>query len=336
MVASGFVRSRILRLCAAGVLILLFVSPGIPSLLERKSLRTEMARSRELSHRNPDALSFAGAGQDPIQAEGFKGLAKSAASMGGFYPAASPLLLLLCALPLASALATVCYLGLAKGDEPCRLFLMVALPMGFAAVALHFTHTRYLLLLGPLLVLAFASAMRYWTAKPRWRAAGLAVGTLIICIYAAGFFRQAFMPHGRPWQNLVKAVQQNYSPGEPVVFDALYAQVPFDYFARHAHFQPTETGFPLSIYDWWDRQDNEAWGGPVILRSDLDRFVTGLSASKPKTLWLVRYEAYYYDPHDALLERLRQIGQVTEIRLPPDPDTTDPRQTLRLFRVSAN
>jgi hypothetical protein len=144
------------------------------------------------------------------------------------------------------------------------------------------------------------------------------------------------MPHGRPWQNLAGVLQQNYRPGDTVVFDALYAQAPFDYFARQAHFQPRETGFPLSIYDWWDKQPNEAWGGPVILRSDLDEFVTGLSASKPKTVWLVWYETYYYDPHDALLERLSQRGQVTEFRLPPDRDTTDPQEALRLIRVSLN
>lgn len=72
----------------------------------------------------------------------------------------------------------------------------------------------------------------------------------------------------------------------------------------------------------------------MILRSDLDQFVSGLSASQSKTVWLVWYETYYYDPHDALLARLRQLGQVTEFRLPPDRDTPDPKEALRLVRVS--
>jgi hypothetical protein len=169
---------------------------------------------------------------------------------------------------------------------------------------------------------------------PRWRKLSLAVGTLILCVYAAGFFRQAFMRHGRPWQNLVSIVQQEYRPGDKVIFDVLYSQVPFDYFARHAHFQPQESGFPLSIYDWWDKQSNKAWGGPVILQSDLDQFVSDLSASKSKTLWLVLYETYYYDPHDALLARLRQLGQVTEVSLPPDRDATNSLEALRLIRIT--
>jgi uncharacterized membrane protein len=333
-IATGFVRGRIVRLCVAGLLIILLVSPGIPALLERNALKAQLAGALELSHRNPSALSFDASGQNAAKPAVIKALAKSAASMAGFYPAASPLLLLLCALPLACALAGAVYLGLVKGDELCRLFLVMALAIAAGVVALHLSATRYLLPLVPLLVLSLARAVQYWEAKPRWRVICRVAGILILCLYAAGFFRQAFMPHGRPWQNLVSTLQQNYRPGDTVVFDVLYAQAPFDYFARHANFQPQEIGFPLSIYDWWDKQKNEAWGGPVILRSGLDKFVSDLSASKPRTVWLVCYETYYYDPHDALLGRLRQLGAVTEFSLPPDRDTPDPREALRLIRVS--
>src|SRR5206468_2308116 len=105
----------------------------------------------------------------------------------------------------------------------------------------------------------------------------------------AGFARQALRPRGRPWQNLLNAVQQGYKPGDEVVFDALYAQVPFDYFARHLNFQPDETGFPVSVYEWWARQPHTAWGGPVITQADLNRSVA--DASKEKTVWIVSYES---------------------------------------------
>jgi 4-amino-4-deoxy-L-arabinose transferase-like glycosyltransferase len=335
-VSTRFVRGRVIRLCAAGILTILFLSPGIPALLERNALKTQLAGALELSHRNPGALSFGDPGQNAGEPARIKGEAKSAAAMAGFYPAASPLLLLLCALPLAVALAGAGYLAIVKGDELCRLFGLMTLAIGMGVIAAHLSATRYLLPLVPLLVLAVARAVQYGSAKPRWRAVSLAAGTLILCLYAAGFFRQAFMPHGRPWQSLVSTLQQNYRPGDTVVFDVLYAQVPFDYFARNAHFQPRESGFPLSIYDWWGKQPNEAWGGPVILRSDLDQYISGLSASRPKTLWVVLYETYYYDPHDALLERLGQLGQVSEFRQPPDRDASDPQEALRLIRISVN
>jgi hypothetical protein len=210
----------------------------------------------------------------------------------------------------------------------------MALTVGVGAIALHLSATRYLLPLVPLLVLAVARTIQKASANSRWRIASLTVGTLILCFYAAGFFRQTLIHHGRPWQNLIGAVQQNSQSGDMVVFDALYAQVPFDYFARQAHFQPREAGFPLSIYDWWMKQKNQAWGGPVILRADLDDFSARLTASDAKTLWIVRYETYYYDPRDALLARLRQLNQVIEVNLPPDPDATSDEESLRLFRVT--
>jgi len=336
MIASGFARNRIARLCATGILIILFTSPGIPALLHRNDLKSHLHQALALSHQDPRALSFGISTQEANDAGGtvIGGAVKSAAAAAGFYPSSSSLVLLLCAVPLAAALAGAGYLGLVARDEVCRLFVVLLIAAGIGLAALHLYATRYMLPIVPLLVLAIASAVRYGAAMPRWRKLSLAVGTLILCVYAAGFFRQAFMRHGRPWQNLVSIVQQEYRPGDKVIFDVLYSQVPFDYFARHAHFQPQESGFPLSIYDWWDKQSNKAWGGPVILQSDLDQFVSDLSASKSKTLWLVLYETYYYDPHDALLARLRQLGQVTEVSLPPDRDATNSLEALRLIRIT--
>jgi uncharacterized membrane protein len=337
-ITTSFARGRIARLFAAGALTIILISPGILVLLEQRAGKAQMDQARTLSHRDPSTLSFGVVERKPIGFARIMGLAKSAAAMAGFYPAASPLLLLLCAVPLAAALAGAGFLWLVKGDEVCRLAGIVMLAMGIGIVALHLYSTRYMLPLVPLLILAIARAVQYGAALPRWRIPSLAGGTLILCLFASGFFRQAFIYHEHPWQNLVSALQQNYRPGDRVVFDALYAQVPFDYFARHLHFQPQEDGFPISVYDWWKEQEFKGWGGPVILRSDLDEYTSGLAASRPKTLWLVLYESYYYDPHDALLERLRQVGRVTEFRLPSDPDIPDSQndETLRLIRVSVN
>jgi hypothetical protein len=112
--------------------------------------------------------------------------------------------------------------------------------------------------------------------------------------------------------------------------------VPFDYFACQAHFHPREDGFPLSVYKWWSQQDFKGWGGPVILRSDVDRFISNQSASRAKTVWLVLYETDYYDPRLALLAKLRQVGHVDEITLPSESDPAAAQeQSLRLIRVSA-
>lgn len=51
-------------------------------------------------------------------------------------------------------------------------------------------------------------------------------GVAIMGLYLAGFARQALRHHGHPWQNLRIAIEHDYLPGDRIVFDALYAQVP--------------------------------------------------------------------------------------------------------------
>ena len=337
-IASRFARKRIERVCAAGILTIVLVCPGIPVLLKQRAQKARQDLARELSYRDPNSLAFGVGKQNSTGTSGIKILVKDAAAMAGFYPATSPFLLLLCAAPLIVVLVGVGFLWLVKGDEICRLFGLVMLVVAVGVLALNLYGTRYLLPVVPLLVLALARVVQYWTATGRRQTTGLAIGTLILSLYGAGFFRQALMHHRRPWQNLVSVLQKNYQPGDKVIFDALYSQVPFDYFAGRLHFQPQENGFPLSIYEWWNEQAFKGWGGPVIMQSDLDRFVSRLSASGSKTLWLVLYETHYYDPHDALLARLRQLGLATEVHFLPERDTgaSQDDQTMRLIRISLN
>jgi hypothetical protein len=337
-ITSRFARGRIARVCAAGILTMILVSPGIPVLLDQRAEKAQLDLARELSYKNPSSISFGVAEENRVKPDEIKILVKSVAAMAGFYPAKSSLLLLLCAVPLAVVLTGVGFLWFLNGDEVCRLFGLVMLAVVIGALALHLHATRYVLSLVPLLVLALSRVLQYWTSTPRWRTPSLAVGILMLALYTAGFFRQALTHHGRPWQDLVNVVHQNYRAEDKVIFDVLYAQVPFDYFAWRLHFQPQESGFPLSVYDWWNEQRFKAWGGPVVMQSDLDQFVSGLSASSAKTLWLVLYETYYYDPHDALLARLRQLGQVTEFRFPPVGDIPASQEDppLRLIRISVN
>ena len=84
-------------------------------------------------------------------------------------------------------------------------------------------------------------------------------------------------------------------------------------------------------------QRHRGFGGPVITQSDLDRFVSDVSRSDARNVWLVLFETYYYDPHDELLERLGQLGQPSEAVLPADPDDQDRSQEdsqIRLIRIS--
>ncbi len=339
LLTTAFLKRRLIRFVTALLLTGVLTAPGIPVILHQFAGKTQQTQMLTRSYSNPEALSFSGGVvPPPDQSKGITAVPKSLAAVAGLYPATSPVILLLCAIPLLLSVAGMIFLATVKKDELCRLFFVVGIAALIGLTALKLTNTRYTVPLIPLLVLAMARGLQYWTAKPQFRALGLAVGTLILCVYGAGFYRQAAKPHGRPWENIVSAVQQNYHPEDTVVFDALYMQVPFDYFAGHAGFHPNENGFPLPIYSWWNSQAFKGWGSPVILKSDLEHFVSRLAAAKPRGVWLVIFEDQDYDPHDALLARLSQIGQVTEIHLPPDPDDKEPQlhPPPRLIHISIN
>jgi uncharacterized membrane protein len=338
LITTGLKRQRLVRMLAAAALTIVLILPGVPMLLHQFAGKSELTRALTQSRHNPEALSYVAVERFTDQTAGMRVVLRSLASAAGFYPAESQLLLLLLAIPLAVGLGGIVYLATAKSDRFCQLLVVLTVSISAGMIVLHLTNSRYLIALIPVLVLAIGRALQYWTNKPRWRILGLTAGALILCIYAAGFYQQAVKPHGRPWQNVVSAVQQGYRPGDTVIFDALYAQVPFDYFAHRMDFHPTESGFPVSIYDWWNSQGFKGWGSPVIMKPDLDKYVTNLSASGPKTVWLVHFEARTYDTHYALMERLRQIGQADDVALPADPEDTRPTgaTTLRLIRITIN
>jgi len=334
-IVSDLQRDRLRKLCTVGVLTAVLVSPGVYLLLHQYHLKVQSDQRLKLSNADSNALSFGDTEPDSARKHQLQmALIKSGASVAGFYPAKMPLLFFLFAVPLACVLAGAGFLVLPRHDKVCQLFILVLLTIMGGVLCLHLANIRYILPLIPVTVLAIARVLQFWVSTVRWRSTALAIGMFIFGLYLAGFYRQAFRPHGHPWQNVVAAIQKDYRAGDQVVFDALYAQVPFDYFAIHQHFQPRETGFPISIYDWWTRQSHTAWGGPVMTKADLNQFL----ATRPgtKTLWLVSFETYYYDPHEALLAELRRRGEVTEVALPPDPDSLPSQQDShpRLIRVT--
>ncbi len=338
LITTGLRRDRLMRLLAAAGLMIVLISPGVPVLLHQFAGKSELTREITVSRHNPQALSYVANMRMVEEADGVRAFPKSLASIAGFYPAESHLLLLVCALPLVASLAGIGFLATVKGDKFCQLLFVLTVAVLAGMFVLHLTAARYMIALIPPLVLATGRLLEYWSERPGWWVLGITVGALLLCIYAAGFYRQAVKPHGRPWENVVSAVQQGYRPGDIVVFDALYAQVPFDYFAQRINFNPTENGFPISVYDWWSSRGFKGWGSPVILKTDLDKYVANLTGSGPKTVWLVHFEARTYDSHYALMEKLRQVGQAKEILLPVDPDDTKPTGTtsLRLIRVAIN
>jgi hypothetical protein len=330
LLASGFAKKRLIRLVAAMLVTGILAAPWLPVLFAQRNLKRVQQQELSRSYSDRDTLTFASPMNSNSGSERSQ-LFKAWASTLGFYPARSPIATGILALPLLIALAGVAML-LLRGDPICRLFVLVTMSVCGGAVFLHLYRTRYLLLCLPVLVLAVARSIEYWSGEKLFRRWAYGISAVLLVIYTAGFVRQVGTPHDRPWNRMVTALQQNYRPGDVVVFSSAYAQVPFDYFAQSLHFHPAETGFPVSIYHWWRQQPFKGWGGPVINRSDLDSFMRGLHKSGTTTVWLVLYETQYYDPQNVLVKQLSDRGKMTEI-VAPSSASTEGEGSLRLVRI---
>lgn len=317
-------------LAVAGALILM--GPEFHLLSIQRNHASVNRQRLAAAENDPDALLYR-TNEQQYQAPPSNGL-KTAAAAFGIFPAKNKALLVIAAIPLLVLLLGVLYLAFAQADLVCRLFLLVSACLEAGLLLLHANETRYLLLLLPLLVVAFARTVQFLASSPSRKPIAIIAGCAALAVYIAGFARQATRTHGHIWQNGVAALRANYHPQDVVVFDAAYSQIPFDYFAHLQHFTPQEIGYPESTYQWWKEQDIvQGWGGPTLHHADVTRFADDLLHVPGRTVWIVLYEPAYSDPHDALLERLKQSAQITEIPLPPDPDAQFGESGLHLLRV---
>jgi mannosyltransferase len=331
LIISRLAWSRVRTACAAAILITALVAPGIPTLLSQRAAISQQRVAMQIGAKDPSSLSFGNYLYEP----GPSYLAGQVAWAAGFNLGRPVPLLLVCAVPLTIVLAGAVYLWVANGDPVCSLFGLVMLAVGVGIFALHLYPSRYMILVVPPFLLAIGRVLQYW--EVRWRTLSFALGVLILFAYGARFIRLAVKPSERPWESIVTVLQREYRPGDQVLFNVLFGQVPFDYYSSHSHFFPQEDGFPASIYNWWRSQEFEGWGGPGIVQSDLDKTVAKLSSSRPRIIWLVEFETFYYDPHDLLLAKLSRLGQVTEFHLTSGQDSqTSETFSPRLIRININ
>ncbi|HYW41366.1 MAG TPA: glycosyltransferase family 39 protein [Bryobacteraceae bacterium] len=334
--ATRFARRQLVRMGAAGILFAALISPWIPTVLSQRANKIELDRVLVASYSNPESLTF-GSRPETLRPSGRVAagiLLKGLAAAIGCYPAKSPVLLGVAAIPLVILIAGAGLLFM-KNDEVCRLFALIGLFVLMGVLVFHLYSTRNILYIVPALILAFAQVIRRWADAKVFRPACVAVCALTLGVYAAGFLRQTIISHPHPWQETVSTIQKGYQPGDTVIFDAQYGQVPFDYFARQARFQPEEVGFPGSMYQWWKSQPFKGWGGPVVTKPDLDQFVSGLRSGAPRSLWLILFETYYYDPSDALGAALSRLGKTAELPTGREQDSgAAPDESMpRLIRI---
>jgi hypothetical protein len=328
LIASRFQRKHLVPLFATGLLIVVLTAPWLPILLRQRAGTIAVFQSQVIALHNPASLSYGappaipGTIRQAIELD-----LKAIAVIPGFFPAQSTLLLGLLAIPILAVLVGVFFLILRR-DRTSTLFACIVVFTALGIYAIGICATRYLVPLIPPVVLVMSRVLQSWMESSRWRIAAAALAVSILAIYLTGFTRQATILFANPWRQLVATLEPAYRPGDVVLFDILYAQLPFDIVAHQDGFFPTEDGFPETIYQYWDRQPVKIWDSPMLTESNLEATVKRAAAeSKTKTVWLVLHEVMYFDPFNRLLERFKQVGEVQQVYYTSPPE-------LRLIRVT--
>jgi 4-amino-4-deoxy-L-arabinose transferase-like glycosyltransferase len=335
LILARFRPERLLRLGFAGLLTLALIAPWMPVMFHQRAQRLLETRALTTSYEDPTALTFHEAPAQPTLRKELPTYAFVGGVAFGLYPSRSAIVRRGSAFAIGLALLGVLYLAL-KGDRVCRLFVITGVFLLAGIALLGLTQPRYFLPILPLLFLAMARAFQVYESL-RWPLLAKGIGALVLLLYAAGFVRQVTMTHPRPWSQLVASLAHSYHPRDIVIFDVLYGQVVFDYYARQAGFHPREFGFPESVYGWWERQPFKGWAGPVAHKSDLESMAAMVETSpKSRTVWLVLYELSYYDPQDALRGRLSRMGNTVELEYtgrPRDPELLELVEFPRLVAI---
>lgn len=315
------------RLLLAGAVTTILAAPWAPVLIEQRTRKENLRVAEQAAHADPTALSFGvEANPDRPVLANLRALVENGASILGVYPADHRLVLAVLAVPFVIVVGLLVASAVAGGIWS-ELALIGVATTAAAGLGLGFTARRFLLLVLPLVVLGVVEGLVWLRDRGRPRLAG-ALAAAVVGLTAGGAVHTAMASAERPLAAMVRHLESHYQPDDLIVFNALYSAVPFDYQARQLGFRYRGRGFPVDAVDWWQAQPFKGWGGPVIHRSDLARFVSESAGVPGRTVWLILFETKYYDPGDELLGGLQRVALKTEQAALPEIASSG----YRLFR----
>ena len=305
-------------LIASAAVILLITSPWYPTVFQQRSNRAKIGNELQAARQDPNTLSYLRSAPAAKSASSdILETAENLSSILGIYPLRSRLLAAVLGMPFAVVLAHFAAASF-RGSSQGRFIITVACAFVTGAAALGAHERRYLIFLAPFLILMTGIAARDMLKADRslaFRRMSLLILLTLLAFHIAGTVRVYAKDYCKPTTGVVKFIKDNSAPGDIVVFNSLYYQIPFDYYASGYRHSLQERGFPVGIHDWWNRQPFKGWGGPVITRGDLSKFLEEFSAgSAPRSIWVVLFETNYYDPRNQLLSNLKARYPLTECR----------------------
>jgi uncharacterized membrane protein len=295
------------------LLILMMIIPWFPTVYQQAMNKTKLNHNLLAARLDPNTLSFS---PNEARTKSFlfdvKNIVEDIASILGVYPESNRAFGLILALPFFVIIIYSLFL-LAKRNQLAILAYGMSIIYIVAGLLFQVSSRRYFIFLTPLLILVIGISVHDMTNRNKFKLLSVVIGLSILTYYVLGVGRIYYKSYRKPTTDIVNYLSKHYRAGDIIVFNSLYYQIPFDYYASLLHFYPTKRGFPTGISEWWDKQPFKGWGGPIITKHMLTEFVESLGHGNHKrSVWLILFETNYYDTHNQLFAKLKSISRSIE------------------------
>jgi hypothetical protein len=154
-----------------------------------------------------------------------------------------------------------------------------------------------------------AAAITDARMRPVVRAAVL-TGLLAVVVMglAADYWTQ---PEYEAWRPAAQYVAENAYPGDAILFNDSYVELPFDYYFRRYHVSAIEQGIPTTF-------GTTAVDEPAMTPADIPALRRLMA--QHRRLWLVYSHDWYTDPHHLVPHTLGQALQLLDIQSFPSQE----------------
>lgn len=196
-------------------------------------------------------------------------------------PARAILLITLCLLPLVGELLV----SLRRPIFSDRTLIWITLPY-------------YLLLAAGIVEIGRVSS-RYQ------RAIVTGILILLLSLHSAGLYQYYAHFVKEEWDKAATYVAQGSAPGDLILFNATWVQLPFEYYFRHTGKTAELRGLPVDLFERGVLE-------PKMTTADLPRLQTLIAARQE--VWLIYSHDWYTDPAGIIPRELQETMVLTEQR----------------------
>ncbi|RIK34920.1 MAG: hypothetical protein DCC55_31920 [Chloroflexi bacterium] len=183
-----------------------------------------------------------------------------------------------------------------------ELLVSLRRPIFYERTILWVTLPYYLLLAVGIRWLGSAEKERYLWLR---RAVQTLVVALIIVLSTTGLTGYFFFFEKEEWNKAAAYVAEQAAPGDVVVFNATWVQLPFDYYFRHYNTGTELRGLPVDLFERGELE-------PQMTEEDLPQLRS--LADEHRRIWLVYSHDWYTDPQQIIPREFSRLMRRTDQR----------------------